>query len=135
MAGQIELQIVTAEKRLFSARVDEVRAPGAEGSFGVRPGHVPFLTLAEPGELWFKGADGARSFAIGSGFIEVSGDRVTVLAETAEAAADIDVERARKALADAQAKLVGTQAGTPAHAEQALRAKAAQARIQVGSAA
>ncbi|MBS2028054.1 MAG: F0F1 ATP synthase subunit epsilon [Deltaproteobacteria bacterium] len=131
MAGPIDLKIVTAEKQLLSEKVDEVRAPGGEGYFGVRPGHIPFLTQMEPGELWFRSGGTTQSFAVSEGFIEVSANRVTVLAESAEPAANIDVERARKALADAQGKMKGVNTNEPEYKLEAARAKRASARIAV----
>lgn len=133
MALPIELNIVTAEKRLLSERVDEVRAPGGDGSFGVRPGHTPFLTRMEPGELWFRAGQSSKRYAVSEGFIEVSADKVTVLAESAEPAESIDLERARRALADAQGKLKGLGAADPQFALESGRAKRAMARIAVAS--
>lgn len=133
MAGPITLNIVTAEKRLLSEQVDEVRAPGGLGSFGVRPGHTPFLTQMEPGELWYRAGGAAHSYAVSEGFIEVSGDKVTVLAESAEPATNIDVERARKALADAQGKMRGLNTNDPVYLAESARARRAQARLQVAS--
>jgi F-type H+-transporting ATPase subunit epsilon len=133
MALPIELNIVTAEKRLLSERVDEVRAPGGDGSFGVRPGHTPFLTRMEPGELWFRAGGMSKRYAVSEGFIEVANDKVTVLAESAEPAEAIDVERARKALADAQDKLKGLGVADPLHTQEAARAKRAMARIAVAT--
>lgn len=131
MAGPIQLEIVTAEKRLLSEQVDEVRAPGGLGSFGVRPGHAPFLTKMEPGELWFRQGTASRSYAVSEGFIEVSADKVTVLAESAEPAQSIDLERARKALGDAQSKMKGLNTNDAGYLLEAARAKRAEARIQV----
>ena len=129
----LELKIVTAEKQLLDASVEEVKAPGAEGYFGVRPGHVPFLTKMEPGELSFRVGGENRSYAVSEGFIEVSADRVTVLAESAEPAGEIDVERARKALAEAQAKMKGLDSNLPEYQQESARARRAQARVSVGS--
>jgi len=132
MAGPIELKIVTAEKQLLSEKVDEVRAPGGEGYFGVRAGHIPFLTQMEPGELWFKSGTATQSYAVSEGFIEVSANKVTVLAESAELAANIDVERAKKALSDAQGKMKGLNTNDTEYKLEWARAKRASARIAVG---
>ena len=97
MAGTIEFRIVTPEKGVVSTSVDEVSLPGAEGYFGVLPGHAPFLTYLDIGEISYK-ADGKQSwFAVSGGFVEVLRDRVTVLAEHCEPAHDIDLERAEDA--------------------------------------
>ena len=74
-----------------------------------------------------------RSYAVSEGFIEVSADRVTVLAESAEPAGEIDVERARKALAEAQAKMKGLDSNLPEYQQESARARRAQARVSVGS--
>ena len=131
MASQIELSIVTPDARLASVTVDELRAPGAVGSFGVRPGHTPFLTRMEPGELWYRQGTTTASVAVSSGFIEVDRDRVSVLAEEALPADKIDVEAARKALAEAQAKMKGMNTAEPAFAVEQARARWAQARLLV----
>lgn len=131
MAGQIELNVVTAEKQLFSETVDEVRAPSAQGYFGVRPGHTAFLAEMAPGELWFKSGGEARSYAVSEGFVEVSHDKVTILAESAEPADQIDVERARRTLADAQEKMKGLNTNEPQYQRELARAKRAEARIDV----
>ena len=96
MAATIHLEIVTPERKIASVDTDEVIAPGASGLFGVRPGHAPFLTMVQPGELSYREGGHTRRFAVGGGFIEVENDRVRVLADTAEAAEET-AERARVA--------------------------------------
>ena len=97
------MEIVTPEKRILSVKADEVIAPGAKGLFGVRPGHSPFLSLMEPGALTLKSAEGGQQvYFVGGGFVEVSADKVLVLADTAEPVADIDVAAARARLEKAQ---------------------------------
>jgi F-type H+-transporting ATPase subunit epsilon len=93
----LTLEIVTPERALVSERVDEVQLPGAEGYFGVLPGHTPMLASLQVGELWYR--IGAETFylAIAFGFVEVLPDRVTVLAQIAERPQDIDVARAEAA--------------------------------------
>ena len=93
-----QLEIVTPEKTVYSGEVEQLRAPGTEGGFGVLAGHHPMLSSLRIGELVFSAGDeGPKSVAIGGGFAEVQRDRVTVLAETAEFAQDIDVNRAEAA--------------------------------------
>src|SRR5690606_10886198 len=101
----IQLEIVTPDKRLLSRSVDSVRAPGADGSFGVLPGHTPYVAALEPGALTITEANRESHYFIGGGFAQVIGDRVVVLAESAEPVESIDVERAERALAEAQARL------------------------------
>jgi F-type H+-transporting ATPase subunit epsilon len=95
MADTILLEIVTPDRLVLSEEVDEVAAPGSEGEFGVLPGHTPFLTTLKVGELTYRKGKEVHHMAISWGYAEVSPKKVTVLAETVEAAAEIDIERAR----------------------------------------
>jgi F-type H+-transporting ATPase subunit epsilon len=91
------LEFVTPERTIAHDDVDECVLPGEVGDFGVLPGHAPLLALLRIGPMWFrKGADKQFAFLAG-GFAEVVGDRVTVLAEVAERAEDIDRARAEAA--------------------------------------
>ncbi len=108
----IELVIVTPERQLLRQTVVEVVLPGADGELGILPGHAPLITELGIGELRFRdaGGNGEVHLAIIRGFAEVLTDRVTVLAETAELAEEIDIERAKQALERAQARIT---AGDP----------------------
>jgi F-type H+-transporting ATPase subunit epsilon len=108
----IELVIVTPERQFLRESVVEVVMPGAQGELGVLPGHAPLMTELGIGELAYRGAGSNPSgvLAVIQGFAEVLGDRVTVLAETAERAAEIDLARAEAAKARAEKHLV---AGDP----------------------
>lgn len=103
----ITLIVVTPERQLLREMVVEVTFPGLEGELGVLPGHAPLLTELGIGELKYKTgqAGQATSLAIMRGFAEVLPDRVTLLAETAERAEEIDVERAERAAARAKERL------------------------------
>jgi F-type H+-transporting ATPase subunit epsilon len=101
----LALEIVTPERPLVRETVDEVELPGAEGYLGVLPGHTPLLTLLQVGELWYRQGRETTYLAVASGFAEVLPDRVTVLAQIAERAEDIDVPRAQAALQRANARL------------------------------
>jgi len=127
----LTLEIVTPERRVLSVQADEVRAPGVQGGFGIRLNHEPFLTALEPGRLTY--VEGAREhhYAIGGGFLQVAENRVMVLADTAEAAGDIDVERARRAFADAQDRLLRSTEQDEHHAQEAARVRRATARLAV----
>jgi F-type H+-transporting ATPase subunit epsilon len=94
----IKLDIVTIERQVFSEDVDMVVAPGTEGMLGILPHHAPLMTGLKPGELVIKrrGAPD-QLIAIGGGFMEVRPDKVTILADSAEHAAEIDVARAEEA--------------------------------------
>jgi F-type H+-transporting ATPase subunit epsilon len=104
MAGDsIQLVVVTPVRQLFSESVTEVQLPGADGYLGVLPGHAPLITELGIGELTYRTAGGQTGLlAVIRGFAEVLPDRVSVLAETAERAEEIDINRAREALKRAQ---------------------------------
>jgi F-type H+-transporting ATPase subunit epsilon len=101
----LKLDIVTVEGLVYSEDVDMVIAPGIEGELGILPRHAPLLTALSYGELRAKRGPEEDSFAISGGFMEVQPDRVTVLADTAERAEDIDVERAEAARRRAEDRL------------------------------
>jgi F-type H+-transporting ATPase subunit epsilon len=103
--GNLHLEVVTPERVVVSEDVDSVVAPGSMGEFGVLPGHVPFLTSLVPGELRFNSGSRVERLAVTTGFVEVSDNKVSVLVDAAERAAEIDIERARKALERARQRL------------------------------
>ena len=94
---KLTLEIVTPDRSLVTEQVDEVQLPGSEGYFGVLPGHTPLLATLQVGELWYRIGQEKHYLAIAFGFVEVLPDRVTVLAQIAERAEDIDVPRAEAA--------------------------------------
>ena len=106
----MDLVIVTPTRQLLRARTKGVTLPGANGYLGVLPGHAPLMTELGIGELTFQGAREPEPLSVIRGFAEVLPDRVTVLAETAELAAEIDLERAEAAKARAEKRLA---AGDP----------------------
>jgi F-type H+-transporting ATPase subunit epsilon len=110
-ADSIELIIVTPERQLLRETVTEVTLPGADGQLGVLPGHAPLITELGIGELTYRSKSGSQHdpIAIISGFAEVLGERVTVLAEMAERAGEIDVARAEKAKQRAEERLAKAQ--------------------------
>ena len=101
----LDLQIVTPDRLVVQARVDEVQVPGSEGYFGVLPGHTPMLASLAVGELWYRQGQEKTYLAIASGFAEVLPDRVTILAKLAERADEIDAERAEAARQRAEGRL------------------------------
>ena len=101
----LQLQIVSADRSLVNERVDEVEIPGADGYFGVLPGHAPLLALLGAGELWYRQGQEKHYLAIAFGFAEVLPDRVTVLAQLAERPNEIDVARAEAARKRAEQRL------------------------------
>ena len=102
---KIQLEIVTPDRALVRDEVDEVQLPGAEGYFGVLPGHTPLLASLSVGELWYRSGQDRKYLAIAFGFVEVLPDRVTVLAQLAEQPEDIDVPRAESAKKRAEERL------------------------------
>ncbi len=105
MADKILLEIVTPEKKLLSEEVDIVVAPGEEGEFGALPNHIPFLSKLRVGELRYRKGNATIHVAIMGGYAEVLPDQVTILASAAEAAAHIDVVRAKAARERAERRL------------------------------
>jgi len=105
MAATIRLELVTPERPLVSEDVEEVVAPGFEGEFGVLPEHTHYLAILSIGVLRYRRGAETRKIAVGGGFAEVTPGRVLVLAEVAERAEEIDVERARRARERAEAAL------------------------------
>ncbi len=105
MASTIKLEVVTPERLLVSEDVDEIIAPGYEGEFGVLPEHTQFLAILAIGILRYRKGAEIRKMAVGGGFAEVLPDRVVVMADVAEKAEEIDVERARRAHARAEEAL------------------------------
>ncbi len=128
---KMQLDIVTAERQLVSEQVDYVSAPGVDGVLGILPRHAPLLTALAPGELRYKKDNDEYAFAIGGGFMEVRPDHVTVLADTAEEAEEIDEVRAEQARRRAQELLKETPPADAeaARVEQALRR--AEVRLRV----
>jgi F-type H+-transporting ATPase subunit epsilon len=126
------LEIVTAERVVFSEDVDVVIAPGVEGQLGVLPNHAPLMTTLMPGELLVRKGGEEFALAITGGFVEVRPDRIIVLADAAERVEEIDVARAEEARRRAEERLK-----EPATEVDLLRAEAALrrslARLQVAA--
>ena len=99
------LEIVTPERLAYSDTVDAVVLPGSEGELGVLPHHAPLLTMLGVGELRIRKSGAEESFAIIGGFLQVRPDRVVVMAETADMASEIDLEKAQQARRDAEQAL------------------------------
>lgn len=105
----LELQVVTPERLLLREQVDEVEIPGSEGYFGVLPGHTPLLASLMVGEMWYRKGQEKTYLSIAFGFAEVLPDRVTILAQLAERADEIDIERAEAARKRAEDRLAQQQ--------------------------
>jgi len=105
LPASLTLEIVTPDRPILKAQVDEVEVPGADGYFGVLPGHTPLLASLQVGELWYRKGSEKSFLSIAFGFAEVMPDRVTILARIAERAEEIDVERAEAERKRAEAEL------------------------------
>jgi F-type H+-transporting ATPase subunit epsilon len=103
--GKLQLQVVSADRSLIDETVDEVVVPGADGYFGVWPGHTPLLAVLGMGTLSYRQGGAEHQLALAFGFAEVQPDRVTILAEIAERADEIDVARAEAARKRAEERL------------------------------
>ena len=101
----LQLQIVSADRSLLNETVDEVVIPGFDGYFGVLPGHTPMLAVLQVGELWYRQGQEKHYVSIAFGFAEVLPDRVTILAQIAEKADEIDLARAEAAKRRAEERL------------------------------
>ena len=99
------LEIVTPERLAYSDTVDSVQLPGSEGELGVLPHHAPLVSMLGVGELRIRKGGAEESFAIVGGFLQVRPDRVVVMAETADLASDIDLEKAQEARREAERAL------------------------------
>ncbi len=109
--ADMRLEIVTAERVVYSEDVSVLVAPGIDGELGVLPRHAPLLTMLKPGEIRVV-KDGEESFmAVSGGFLEVLGNKVTILADTAERVEDIDVQRAEEALRRARESVEASSGG------------------------
>jgi F-type H+-transporting ATPase subunit epsilon len=107
---KLTLEIVTPDRALVTAQVDELQLPGAEGYFGVLPAHTPMLATLQVGEMWYRTGQEKHYLALAFGFVEVLPERVTVLAQIAERAEDIDVARAEAAKRRAEERVANPTA-------------------------
>jgi len=128
--GKIKLEIVTPEKTVVSEEVNEVVLPGIEGEFGVLYGHIPFLTALKIGVLTYKQGEKEEHLAVSWGYAEVTEDSVKVLAETAERATEIDLNRAKLAKEEAEKMLTAGKEDLE-HEEAKVRLEKAVIRAQV----
>ena len=133
MADKIGLRLVTPSRLLLDEEVDEVTAPGVLGEFGVLPNHIAFLTLLAPGEMSYKQGAQRTRLAIGGGYAEVLNNVMTVLADAAEFADEIDVDRARRAKEQAEKKITALNPEDRDFTVAEAALKRALVRLQVAS--
>jgi F-type H+-transporting ATPase subunit epsilon len=108
-SGKIEMEIVAPERPLQTATVDAVTIPGADGDFGVLPGHTPFLSALRAGVMTLRSGGSTTKYAVNGGYAQVLNDKVIVLSQTLEAGDEINVERAKGARDRAERRLRGDE--------------------------
>jgi len=125
------LEIITAERQVYSDEVDMVIAPGFDGQLGILPRHAPLMTMLKPGELMVrKSGEEDMHVAVSGGFMEVLCNRVSVLADACERSDEIDEERAEQAIQRAQERLANR--GTEMELERAMASlRRAQVRVNL----
>lgn len=124
----MQCDIVTQEKTVFSGQVTAVNLPGTEGRMGVLPNHSPMLTTLGFGEVLVRTEDQEEYFAIGGGYAEIQPDKVIILADSAESAAEIDVDRAEEARRRAEQLM---KEGVPEDPERYAQIRASLQRAQI----
>ena len=130
MDKNLQLDIVTPDRLVLSERVDYVSARGVKGDFGVLPGHIPMLVALSIGGLSYVVDGNRRAAFVNGGFAEVSGDKVTILAESAELADNIDLARAMESKRRAEQRLENKDAGLNMKRVE-ISLQRAMARIQI----
>lgn len=131
MPEQIQLEVVTPERRVLSETADSVNVPGLNGELGILPGHTPLISQLQTGVLSYTRGGTTRQMLVSGGFVEVNADRVSVLAEIAEWPEEIDAARARLARERAE-KTLSAWNGTEEDFERArARLERAMVRLQL----
>ncbi len=126
----MRLEIVTAEREVYSDDVEAVNAPGVEGDLGILPHHAPLMTSLQPGELMIRKEGRDEYLVVSGGFLEVMGNRVTILADACERSDEIDEQRAQEAMRRAQERMANRTADLDL--EQAARAvRRAETRLRI----
>lgn len=131
MADKLRFELATPTRLVVTALVDEVVAPGVEGYFGVWPGHAPFLTSLQSGEVSYRAGREEHSLAVHGGFAEAGGEHVIILADHAERLEEIDVARALAARQRAEQRLAGKSQDEIDYARALAALNRALARLQI----
>jgi F-type H+-transporting ATPase subunit epsilon len=128
---ELLLEVVTPDRLVLATEADVVVCPGVEGQFGVLPGHIPFLSALEIGEMYYRKGGQIEYLAVSGGFAEVTGEKVTIVAESAEKGREIDLERAKRAQERAEKRLAAakTEEIDWARAEAAMRRSLVRAKV------
>jgi F-type H+-transporting ATPase subunit epsilon len=133
MAQQLQLDVVTPERRVLSEAVDTTTVPGLNGELGILPGHTPLISQLKTGILSYTKDGKTFQLHVSGGFVEVRDDHVSVLAEIAERPEEIDATQARSARERGE-KQLSTWTGTEEELEQArIDFERAQVRVQLAS--
>jgi F-type H+-transporting ATPase subunit epsilon len=137
----IHLEIVTPEARVFpgkddeghviSGEVDSVVLPGTDGELGILPSHVPLVTTLKPGELAYTKGNKTEYFAVGTGFVEVTGERVCILTDMAQSEEDIDEKAVEEALKLAEQRLIDAEKDTTPEEVSAVQAMIQKSMAQL----
>lgn len=125
------LEVVTPYGLVVSSKVEEAYIPGRQGDFGVLPGHIPFLTSLRIGELHYRRDKEVHFLAVNHGFAEVTPTRATILTDTAEAAEEIDVERAQTAKLRAEERLKNLPQKDPTYQQEKDSLERARVRLRI----
>jgi F-type H+-transporting ATPase subunit epsilon len=128
---ELLLEVVTPDRMVLSTEADVVVCPGVEGQFGVLVNHIPFLSALDIGEMYYRKGGQTEYLAVSGGFAEVTGSKVTIVAESAERGREIDLDRARRAQERAEKRLaaVKTEEIDWVRAEAALRRSMVRAKV------
>jgi F-type H+-transporting ATPase subunit epsilon len=130
MTQKLILSIVTPEKQLVSEEVDQVNVPGTEGDMGILYDHAPILTVLRSGQLSYEKEGKTVVLVVSGGYLEVTDNRVTVMAETGEFLKEIDRERAERAQAEAEKRLGETDISEEEYIETQKKLFRAIARLE-----
>jgi F-type H+-transporting ATPase subunit epsilon len=131
MAERIQLEIVTPEKRALADTVDSVTLPGLNGEMEILPGHKPLISALKSGVLSYKKGGASERMHVSGGFAQINDDKVSVLAEIAERATEIDAARARQEREQAERQLANLNASVEEHERARLELERANARLQL----
>ncbi|MEO1824450.1 MAG: ATP synthase F1 subunit epsilon [Roseibacillus sp.] len=125
------LEIVTPERKVFSGEVENVYLPGTEGELGALPGHAPLVTGVSPGELRYKVDGKIEELAIGSGFAEVTQEKITILADLAVTDSEIDEKKVEEAMKRAEESLANIDSSDDAEEVAAIQASISKSMAQL----
>jgi F-type H+-transporting ATPase subunit epsilon len=129
MAGTLRLQVVTPERRVVESEADSVELPGSEGYLGILPGHTALVTLLKTGVLSYRRGGSQQAYAVSAGLAEIADDKVSVLADSAQAPSEIDAGAAERERAEAQTQMATASADSLP--EIRARLELAEARLAV----